>query len=228
MLSSKELRTKAWNSLKDKYWMALLVTLVISVLYSFGTGFTTLGEELMNIVGMVDPSEMSAEEAAGGLVLSVVSLVSSVIGLVVSALVGNAAMVGCCNYFIKNTDSKPTFADAFSGFRVKYGRNIGTLLLMGLKLTFCYFLFIVPGVIKSFEYAMIPYILADDPTISSKEAFAKSKQMMTGNKWRLFKLEISFIGWILLSCLTCGIGVIFLAPYMEAASAEFYVELKNK
>ena len=61
-----------------------------------------------------------------------------------------------------------------------------------------------------------------------KEAFKKAKEMMKGNKWRLFKLQFSFIGWALLSVLTCGIGAIFLAPYIEAANAEFYMELKNK
>ena len=75
---------------------------------------------------------------------------------------------------------------------------------------------------------MIPYILAEDPTITTKDAFKKSKEMMTGNKWRLFKLGFSFIGWLLLCVLTFGVGAIFLTPYMEAATAEFYVELKNK
>ena len=57
---------------------------------------------------------------------------------------------------------------------------------------------------------------------------AKAKQMMTGNKWRLFKLSFSFIGWVLLCFLTLGIGTFFLSPYIEAAFAEFYTELKNK
>ena len=89
-------------------------------------------------------------------------------------------------------------------------------------------MFIVPGIIKSFEYAIIPYILADDPEISSKDVFKKAKQMMKGNKWRLFKLDFSFIGWYLLCVLTLGIGTFFLLPYVNAAMAEFYKELKNK
>ena len=89
-------------------------------------------------------------------------------------------------------------------------------------------LFIIPGIIKSYEYSIIPYILADDPEISSKDAFKKAKQMMKGNKWRLFKLEFSFIGWFVLCVLTLGIGTFFLIPYINAANAEFYVELKNK
>ena len=228
MLKSKDLRAKAWNSLKGKYWTAFAVTIVIGILCSIGLNFTTLSQSLIDIVNAVDPAEMDHDALLGALVLSGASLVFAVIGFVVNLFVGNAAKVGLCNYFIKNTDSAPAFADAFSGFKVKYGRNIGTILLMSIKIVLWTILLIVPGIIKSFEYAMIPYILADDAEISSKDAFAKSKQMMAGNKWRLFKLSFSFIGWVLLCFLTFGIGVFFLNPYIEAAFAEFYTELKNK
>ena len=86
----------------------------------------------------------------------------------------------------------------------------------------------IPAIVKSYEYAIIPYILADDAEISSKDAFKRAKVMMKGNKWRLFKLNISFIGWFILCVLTCGAGTFFVIPYIRAANAEFYVELKNK
>ena len=226
MSNSKELRVKAWNSLKGKYWMAFLVALVMGTLYSIGTSLVSCSQSMVNVVGMVDPSEMDSTMKLGALVIAGSALVISIVGLVISIFVGDAALVGLCNYFIKNTDSKPTFKDAFSGYKVKYGRNIGTLLLAGIKLALWSLLFIIPGIIKAYEYALIPYILADDASISSKGAFEKSKEMMKGNKWRLFKLEFSFIGWILLSVVTLGIGTFFLVPYMEAAVAEFYVELK--
>ena len=228
MLNSKELRVKAWNSLKGKYWMAFVVTLVMGVLTSFGSSMISSSQNIMNAVGMVDPEQMDSTMAIGALVVSGISLVICLIGMAISVFVGNAAEVGLANYYIKNTDSKPAFADAFYGFKVKYGRNIGTLLLMGIKIALWSLLLVIPGIIKTYEYAMIPYILADDAEISSKEAFKKSKAMMNGNKWRLFKLNFSFIGWILLAIVTCGVGTFFLVPYVAAANAEFYVELKNK
>ena len=176
---------------------------------------------------MVDPSEMDSTAEVGAWVLIVTALVLCIVGFLISVFVGSAATVGLCNYFIKNTNSKPSFADAFSGFKVKYGRNVGTLLLLAVKVVLWSFVFIIPGIIKTYEYAIIPYILADDAEISSKDAFKKAKQMMKGNKWRLFKLEFSFIGWFLLCVLTLGIGTLFLIPYVNAATAEFYVELKN-
>ena len=228
MLKSKELRVKAWESLKGKYWMAFFVTLVLGLLVSVGSGMVSCSKDMMNIVTAVDPSEMDSTMKLGALVITGSSLVICFIGFLINLLVGNAATVGLSNYFIKNTDSKPLFKDAFSGFKVKYGRNIGTLLLIGIKTVLWTCLFIIPGIIKSFEYSIIPYILADDAEISSKDAFKKAKQMMKGNKWRLFKLEFSFIGWFLLCVITLGIGTFFLIPYVNAAAAEFYVELKNK
>lgn len=166
--------------------------------------------------------------AIGALVLNGVVMFSAIIGSLFGIFVANAITVGVSNYFIKNTYSKPSFKDAFSGFKVKYGRNIGTLFVTGIKVVLWSILFIIPGIIKTYEYAIIPYILADDAEISPKDVFKKAKQMMKGNKWRLFKLEFSFIGWFVLCVLTLGIGTLFLIPYVNAANAEFYAELKNK
>ena len=228
MMNSKELRVKAWESLKGKYWMAFAVIIVLGLLSSIGSAVIGWGQNLIDTVNLVDPSEMDATMKVGALVVLGIALVLVIIGFVVSVLLDGAATVGVSNYFIKNTNSKPSFADAFSGFRVKYGRNIGTLLLVAIKTILWTMLFIIPGIIKTYEYAIIPYILADDPEISSKDAFVKAKQMMNGNKWRLFKLEFSFIGWLVLCFLTLGLGTFFLLPYINAATAEFYMELKNK
>ena len=227
MLKSKELRVKAWESLKGKYWMSFAVILVTGLICSIGNAFVSFGQNLSEVLGLVDPAELDSTMVLGALVLNGLVIVSAIIGAVFSIFVTNAVTVGVSNYFIKNTDSKPSFADAFSGFKVKYGRNIGTLLLAGIKTVLWTLLFIIPGIIKTYEYAIIPYILADDPEISSKDAFKKANQMMKGNKWRLFKLEFSFIGWFLLCVLTLGLGTFFLIPYINAATAEFYVELKN-
>ena len=228
MMKSKELRAKAWNSLKGKYWLAFIVLLVTGALCSIGNGFVTLTQNITDLVNMVDPSEMDSTMELGAAVLGIAASGFGIIGLVMNIFVENAVTVGLSNYFIKNTDSKPSFADAFSGFKVKYLRNCGTLFLMGIKLALWSMLFVSPGIIKSFEYAMIPYILADDAEISSKEAFQKARELMKGNKWRLFKLDFSFIGWYALCFLTLGLGTFFLLPYLNAATAEFYVELKNK
>lgn len=228
MLKSKDLRRKAWDSLKGKYWMAFAVILITGIICSIGNSFVSFGQNLGEVLGLVDPAELDSTMLIGALVLNGVVMVSAIIGALFNIFVSSAITVGVNNYFVKNTDSKPSLVDAFSGFKVKYGRNIGTLLLISIKIVLWSILFIIPGIIKSYEYAIIPYILADDPEISSKDAFKKAKQMMKGNKWRLFKLNFSFIGWFVLCVLSIGIGTFFLIPYINAANAEFYVELKNK
>ena len=227
MMNSKQLRAKAWESLKGKYWKAFFVCLVLGLLVSIGTSFVTAAQNMTDVVNMVDPAELDSTMQLGALVLSGAALVSALIGFLINLFVGDAAEVGLANYFIKNIDSNPSFKEAFSGFKVKYGRNIGTLLLVGIKTVLWTLLFVIPGIIKTYEYAIIPYILADDANISSKEAFKKANQMMKGNKWRLFKLQFSFIGWGVLCVLTVGVGTFFLIPYVNAANAEFYAELKN-
>ncbi len=86
-------------------------------------------------------------------------------------------------------------------------------------------LFIVPGIIKELSYSMSFYILADNPELTQDQARAKSIEMMNGNKWRLFCLRFSFIGWFLLSIITCGILLFWVVPYVNCAEAEFYRDL---
>ena len=91
-------------------------------------------------------------------------------------------------------------------------------------------LFIIPGLIKIYEYRMIPYILADNPDMDKKEVFALSKSMMKGNKWRAFVLDLSFILWDFLSCVTLGLVEgkhSRVAPYKLLTNAALYDELKQ-
>ena len=89
-------------------------------------------------------------------------------------------------------------------------------------------LLIVPGIMKSFSYQMVPYILSEDPDIEPKEALNRSEAMMAGHRWELFVLDLSFFGWIMLSIITLGLGYIFyVGPYMNATYAEFYQALKE-
>lgn len=88
-------------------------------------------------------------------------------------------------------------------------------------------LFIIPGIVASYSYAMTGYILAEDPDLTASQAIQRSKEMMRGNRWRLFCLQLSFIGWIILCLFTFGIGNLFLNPYQTAADAAFYREISG-
>jgi len=90
------------------------------------------------------------------------------------------------------------------------------------------FLLIVPGIIKAFAYAMTPFILEENPELSTTEAIHRSRMMMKGHKFDLFWLWLSFIGWAILAILTLGIGFLWLSPYMTTATASFYEEVKTE
>jgi Predicted integral membrane protein len=122
---------------------------------------------------------------------------------------------------------KAEFASMFDVFK-DYGRVLGTVLLYTIYVILWSMLFIIPGIIKSYSYILTPYVMKDNPDLCYNAAIEKSMQMMSGHKMKLFLLDLSLIGWIILSILTLGIGFLFLAPYASTAHAAFYQNLKNE
>ena len=116
----------------------------------------------------------------------------------------------------------------FVGFTQDFTGNLLIGLVVTLKTFLWSLLFIVPGIIASYRYALAPYLMAENPDMGVMEAIARSKELMNGSKWRLFCLQLSFIGWNLLCVLTLGIGYLWLTPYQNAAEAAFYLEVTGR
>ena len=119
---------------------------------------------------------------------------------------------------------KPEITNLFDGFS-DFVRSLILYIINTIFVALWSLLFVIPGIIKHYSYSMSFYILKDNPELTANEARIKSMEMMNGNKWRLFCLDFSFIGWILLSMLTFGILMFWVSPYMEVAHAEFYQSL---
>ncbi len=115
-------------------------------------------------------------------------------------------------------------SDAFGGFQ-NFADSFLLYLLNSIFTALWSLLLIIPGIIASYRYSMSYYILSDNPTMDGNEARVASVQLMRGNKWRLFCLDCSFIGWYILCVLTFGILTFWVAPYHEAARTEFYRDL---
>jgi len=113
----------------------------------------------------------------------------------------------------------------FDGIRI-FLTCLGTYLLAIVFILLWSLLLIIPGIMASFSYAMIYFILADDDSVGPLQAITRSKEMMRGNRWKLFCLSLRFIGWSLLCILTLGIGFLWLFPYMYVAFARFYDDIK--
>lgn len=122
---------------------------------------------------------------------------------------------------------KLDFGRLFDGYK-DIGRIFGTVLLVQVYTFLWTLLLVVPGIIKSYSYAMTFYILKDHPELAYNAAIEKSMAMMSGYKMKLFLLDLSFIGWAILCCFTLGIGFLFLMPYMLTSRAAFYEDLKRE
>lgn len=156
------------------------------------------------------------------------SSLGSNISLVLQILVIFPLVLGLYNSFkclYINSDNR-VLSNTFSIGFGRYGHNVLGILLMDLFIFLWSLLLIIPGIIKAYSYAMTPYILVDEPELSANQAIEKSMAMMKGHKFDLFYLHLSFIGWIILSIITCGIGLLWLLPYMYVAQAAFYSDLK--
>ena len=131
----------------------------------------------------------------------------------------------CFLRLVRGEDSDEMVGDQFKVFN-QYGRYLGGSLLMALYVLLWCLLLIVPGIVKSYAYAMTPYILSDRPDLDADDCIHESRMMMKGYKWKLFCMDLSFIGWAILCLFTLGIGFFWLQPYIEASHAKFYEELK--
>lgn len=128
--------------------------------------------------------------------------------------------------FMRNQNRDEMVGQPFKVFN-EYGRYLGGSLLVSIFTILWALLLIIPGIIKAYAYAMTPYIMKDQPELSAVDCIDRSMSMMNGYKWKLFLLDLSFIGWWLLSILTLGIGMLWLNPYVYCSRAQFYEELKK-
>lgn len=148
------------------------------------------------------------------------------VGKVLSILIGGPFMLGISIFFLRvSRKAEESFDQIFWGFTY-IGTAIGAYLLMFLYILLWTLLLIVPGIIAAISYSMTFYILADDPSVGVVEALRRSREMMYGYKWKYFYLSLRFLGWILVSILTLGIGFLWVLPYMQVAGATFYNKLK--
>ena len=160
-----------------------------------------------------------------GIITGICSVIPTVGGLISLVITGplTLGLVVVFSKLIKG--EKAEIANVFDGFK-----NFVNSFLLYILITIFTFLwsllFVIPGIVMGYAYSMSYYILKDNPELSANEARKQSIEMMRGNKWRLFCLDFSFIGWALLSILTFGILMLWVTPVMEASHAAFYESLK--
>ena len=134
---------------------------------------------------------------------------------------------GCRKFFRKNLDEPAKLSNIVYVFDSHYKNIVKTAFLTDLFIWLWSLLFIVPGIIKAYQYRLVPYIMSENPNMSFRDAQAESARLMHGNKWNSFVLDLSFIGWDLLSLLTWGtLEIFFVGPYKASTDAALYESIK--
>lgn len=237
-----DLKWRGKQAFRKNYWSAVLVSLVLAIVAATGGngaarsgadnavspdyGVTTY-QATTDIHGVTSyVSHVFRSPWTMILALLGASAIATValIGVLFHFFVGNVLEVSGRSFYIENLYSTPGPGKLLSAFRSgNYGNIVKTMFLRDLYLFLWTLLFIIPGVVKSYEYKMIPYLLAEYPDMSTKEVFAKSREMMRGQKMDTFILDLSFIPWSILSAITAGIvGLFYVSPYKDATFAELY------
>lgn len=221
-----ELKSRARAMLTGRYWPTVgIVMLSALIIYVCSFVVSMLAMSIVTFAFIAAEETLMQNSALMTLLPSLLVLLLSV---PVALFAQFPLTIGMYRYFIKLDRREQKIDNLFFAYRHRLSNVILTCFLMSLYEFLWSLLFVVPGIIKAYEYSMIPFILAENPSVDRKRAFEISRALTKGNKFRIFLLELSFIGWILLSVLTFGIGLVFLQPYVTAAYSHMYFDLKAR
>lgn len=211
-----DLKEKAKVAFRANYSSSVVAALVLTALTAVLVG--------TNVNVDVNNADVNVSTAIAG-TTTVIALVFSLLNV----FVFNPLKVGGYSFFKKNNQEKAELGELISAFKSNYANSMVTTLLTDVFTFLWTLLFIVPGIVKSYSYAMVPFLIADNPDLQPMDVIKKSKQMMDGYKWQAFVLDLSFLGWEILSMLTVGIlGLFYVNPYYYQTKAGLYEFLKSQ
>lgn len=219
MWSRKEIKSRGKAAFLRNYWKCVVVAFILSLLVSGLSSRSVSGQDANVVIDNISSSF--------DLFITVAAL-GTIIGLCISIFVFNVIEVGGKRFFLNNREGPALIDTLIYGFRSNYMNIVKTMFMRGLVTFLWTLLFIVPGVIKAYQYRLVPYLLAENPDLEWRQALDISKSIMNGHKADTFVYDLSFILWYLGSVITFGLlGVFFVSPYVYASDAELYVTLKT-
>lgn len=244
-----ELKTKAKQYLKDNYWMAFLILLITTIVATMTVDTRTPPQPLLQAASLVIDlpmrSEITVDDTSGfkwffailptrlmstfGLT-GIMATFSILVSIAFVVFVTGPLSIGQYRFFLLGAREEETAIKdlAFAFNRDHFFNIILVQLYTTIEIYLFMLLLIVPGIMKAYSYAMVPYLLAEDPQISPKRATEISANMTDGHKWDMFVLDLSFILWHLLQYFTFGLSRHFVAPYVTATQAQLYLTLSAK
>ena len=201
-MNTAELKANAKEQLRGKWAVAIGTVLVANILIDSDVMYKV--SEKFGLIGL------------------------SISCSLISLFLGGVISVGLCKFLLDMTTKReePRFETLFSQFNI-YLKTLGLNILITLSVCIGTILFIVPGLIVGLMFSQSYYILSEDPSKSITQCIKESVDMMNGHKWDLFYLELTFIGWWLLTAITVGIAGLWVAPYVKVTETNFYLSIKN-
>jgi hypothetical protein len=259
MWTRKELKERAKEALKRNYWKIVLVSLIgmliggglgSSGISGGGSDIRDMAsdnvkehftehenddvdwegaEAVLDDIQMdIRPQDIVAVAFTVIVVLIVAAIVLAIV-LALDVLLLNPVQVGINRFMVKSLDDTARIAEVGYTFDHNYKNGVKVMFFKDLYVVLWSLLFIVPGIYKAYQYRMVPYILGENPDMTYQEVLQRSKDMMDGQKWDAFVLDLSFILWHMLGGITCGLAEIFyVAPYVNLTDAALYSRLSRK
>lgn len=240
MWTRAELKEKAKVALKQNYWKIVLVCVILSLIgvdgdptvnlnYEieepsyYATNMIPLGEYNVLLGGLLNVFNLGFAPVMVGIIL-----VTLFLGIAVSLFVFNPINVGARRFLTKSLNEQADMNELLFGFQGNYKNVVKVLFYSDLYILLWSLLLVVPGIIKAYEYFMVPYLLGENPNLDKNEALQMSKEMMYGHKWETFVLQLSFIGWDLLAAFTLGlVHVFYVTPYRNLTLAALFERLNS-
>lgn len=259
MWTRKELKERAKEALKRNYWKIVLVSLIGMLIGGGlgSSGISGGGSDIRDMASdnvkehftehenddvdwegaeaVLDDMQMDIRPqdivavAFTVIVVLIVAAIVLAIGIALDVLLLNPVQVGINRFMVKSLDDTARIAEVGYTFDHNYKNGVKVMFFKDLYVVLWSLLFIVPGIYKAYQYRMVPYILGENPDMTYQEVLQRSKDMMDGQKWDAFVLDLSFILWHMLGGITCGLAEIFyVAPYVNLTDAALYSRLSRK
>lgn len=238
MWTRSELKARGKAAFKANTFNCILVALILAVMFGSstagggGSAYNSVSNGSDFSTSLMNVWDGLSSQARVGMSAAVLGITTSVglLGILLTFFVFNPLEVSCRRFFFLNSYSPANLDELkYSFSEGRFQGVVKTMFFKDLYLFLWYLCFIIPGLVKSYSYKMVPYILAEDPFIDYKDAINLSREMMNGHKWRAFVLDLSFIGWYLLSALTLGIlHIFYVGPYTCVTDAELYRTLRQQ
>lgn len=240
MKLAADFRQRAREALKGNWFIAVIAGFIASLLggvtstgasYSSSSSSSSEGGTGTGAGGTAD-FEMALEEIFGNsefvtmflTIFGIIMVVASVFSIIYM-IIGGAVGIGYSKFNLDLMDGNEARVGTLFDYFNEWKKGFMARLLRSVYIFLWSLLFVIPGIMASYSYVMVHYVMAENPTLTAREALRESKEIMRGNRWRFFCMIFSFIGWDILGALTLGIGYLWINPYREAAIAAFYRDI---